>query len=369
MDEPNPGGDRELIDFVSSITDAARLRIEENLPHGFVRLKVAEAERRQAQHDIRSVEDIVTELVRNSRDAGAKNVLVGFQKEQGRFRRVAVLDDGKGIPADMHGLVFEPRVTSKSEDFDEDRYGVHGRGMALFSIRSRAEKACVVSSVPGLGTAMSLTVDTEKVPERSDQGTLPRLEIVDGAEDVGPGPHNVPRVLLEMSVDSPGMDFYIGSFAEVLATARKLCGPGEHDAPAIWSGIVRMDEAKVLADAAADTLGLPVSERNAYRIFGEEILPLEPVLRLARSATGLEEKSSVDEQAAAGSAARQRETRARSALRRLKKEDMDEIAQGASEVVEKVIERYYLKTSGLPRVRRGRGKIIISFYVSGEDGE
>lgn len=139
MDEPDPGGDRQLIDFVSSITDGTRFRIEENLPHGFVRLKVAEAERRQAQHDIRSVEDVVTELVRNARDAGARNVLVGFQKEQGRYRRIAVIDDGCGIPEDMHSLVFEPRVTSKSEDFEEDRFGVHGRGMALFSIRSRTK--------------------------------------------------------------------------------------------------------------------------------------------------------------------------------------------------------------------------------------
>src|SRR5450759_4387573 len=75
-DESPPSGERDIIDFVSQITDAARFRIEENLPHGFVRLKVAEADRRQAQHDIRSVEDIVTELVRNTRDAGARHVLV-----------------------------------------------------------------------------------------------------------------------------------------------------------------------------------------------------------------------------------------------------------------------------------------------------
>ncbi|MHB8895234.1 MAG: ATP-binding protein, partial [Candidatus Geothermincolia bacterium] len=132
LESSPPSGERDVIDFVSRVTDAARLRIEENLPFGFVRLKVAEAERRQAQHDIRSVEDIVTELVRNSRDAGAKRVMVAFQKEQGRYRKLTVIDDGRGIPVEMHDLVFEPRVTSKSEDFEEDRFGVHGRGMALF---------------------------------------------------------------------------------------------------------------------------------------------------------------------------------------------------------------------------------------------
>lgn len=202
-DQPDPSGERNILDFVSSITDTARQRIEEKLPHGFVRLRVAEAERRQAQQDIRAVEDIVRELVRNARDAGARNVFVASQKERGRYRRLTVIDDGSGVPADMHQLIFEPRVTSKSKDFEEDRYGVHGRGMALFSIRSRVSDARVISSISERGTVISLTVDTSKVPERSDQTTMPRLEHSDGKEDVGGGPHNVPRVLLEMSVDSP----------------------------------------------------------------------------------------------------------------------------------------------------------------------
>ncbi len=369
MDEPNPGGDRQLIDFVSSITGAARLRIEENLPHGFVRLKVAEAERRQAQHDIRSVEDAVTELVRNSRDAGAGKILVGFQKEHGRFRRITVLDDGGGIPEDMHQLVFEPRVTSKSEDFEEDRYGVHGRGMALFSIRSRAERAGIASSVTGLGTVINLNFDTEKVPERSDQATLPRLESIDGVEGVGPGPHNVARILLEMSVDTPGVDFYLGSFAEVLATVRDLAFQSSEANAAIWSGVAHMDDARVLAEASADTLGLPLSERNAYRVLGGEITPLEPILRLARAATAIEPFETEQSDKIEAPLAKTRVSYSRNPLRKLGKDDMDEIAAGASEVVEKVVERYYLKTSGLPRVRKGRGKIVISFYVRGEDGE
>ena len=371
MDEPNPGGDRQLIDFVSSITDAARFRIEENLPHGFVRLKVAEAERRQAQHDIRSVEDIVTELVRNSRDAGARNVLIGFQKEQGRYRRVTVIDDGCGIPDDMHNLVFEPRVTSRSENFDMDRFGVHGRGMALFSIRSRTENAAIVSSLPDRGTAITLTVDTEKVTERSDQATLPLMEVTDGTVDVGPGPHNVPRVLLEISVDSPGLDVYLGSFSEILATARYLDSKkSRHASGAIWFGLSPTSDAGTLADMAETRLGLPVSERNAYRILGGEITPLEPVYDLARASAG-DLIDTIDESSKrAGVAERaERSPGARSPLRRLGQADMDEIAEGTSTVVEKVVGRYFLKTSGPARVRRGRGKIIISLYVTDEESD
>lgn len=363
-DEPGSSAERSIMDFVSNITDTARFRIEERLPHGFVRLKVAEAERRQAQQDIRSVEDIVRELVRNARDAGARNIFVASQKEKGRYRRLTVIDDGSGIPGDMHQLVFEPRVTSKSEDFEEDRYGVHGRGMALFSIRSRVSDARVISSIPERGTAIGLTVDTSKVPERSDQTTMPRLERSDGMEDVGGGPHNVPRVLLEMSVDSAGIDFFLGSFADVLATMRNLSSQaGETTQGSIWSGVIKLDDARELASAATGVLGLPISERNAYRVLKEEVAPLQPVHSLALSETG---SSTANKTKTLPAAER---TRVRNPLRRLGKNDLEDMQNETKLVVGKILERYYLRTAGLPRVRRSRGKITISFYVAEEGND
>ena len=106
------------------------LRVEESLGAGYVRLRVAEAERRQAKHDIRSVEDIVIELLRNSRDAGARHIYVATSKE-GALRTITILDDGQGIPKDMQEKIFEARVTSKLESMHMDRWGIHGRGMAL----------------------------------------------------------------------------------------------------------------------------------------------------------------------------------------------------------------------------------------------
>jgi hypothetical protein len=362
-DDPGSFGEPDILDFVSSITDTARLRIEERLPHGFVRLKVAEAERRQAQHDIRSVEDIVRELVRNARDAGARNVFVASQKEKGRYRRLTVIDDGSGIPGDMHDLIFEPRVTSKSEDFEEDRYGVHGRGMALFSIRSRVSDARIVSSIPERGTAVSLTVDTSKVPERSDQTTIPRLERSDGKEDVGGGPHNVPRVLLEMSVDSPGIDFYLGSFADILATLRRLSSQeGEVAKGSIWSGIINLDDARELARSSAEVLGLPISERNAYRVLKEEVAPLPPIYRQALPATGPPKARETRTLAAT------ERIRVRNPLRRLRKRDLEDIRDETERVVGRILGRYYLRTAGPARVRKSHGKITVSFYVT-EEGE
>lgn len=364
MDSAGSSGDSlagDVVRFVSQVTDAARLRIEENLPHGFVRLKVAEAERRQAQHDIRSVENVVTELVRNSRDAGAKRVMVAFQKEQGRYRRISVMDDGCGIPEEMHQAIFEPRVTSKSRDFDEDRYGVHGRGMALFSIKSRCMSADVAFSEPGVGTVMQVSVDTKKLGERSDQATMPCIVGTDEEPEVGSGPHNVARVLLEMSVDHPEMEFYLGSYSEVLATARFI-GAGEKRVP--WSELCGIDEARALAEASRGLLGLAVSERNSYRILNDEITILDTVMTQARLFTAAEGKAGEVQRPGTKKA-----VRIRSPLRKLSGDDLARIGEGCAKVVEGVVGRYYLRGAAPPRVRRSRGKLIVSCYVTDEDGE
>ena len=151
MSEPN-----ELISFIASMTGEGNLRVEENLGEGFVRLRVAEAERRQAKHDIQHVEDIVTEMLRNARDAHATVMYVATTKE-GSTRTLLFLDNGCGVPSDMHERIFDARVTSKLESMKMDRWGVHGRGMALYSMPSKRRsfprhldwaRHSVLSSIP-----------------------------------------------------------------------------------------------------------------------------------------------------------------------------------------------------------------------------
>ena len=48
-------GSDDLLGFVASMGGERALRVEENLGEGYVRLRVAEAERRQAKHDVRCV--------------------------------------------------------------------------------------------------------------------------------------------------------------------------------------------------------------------------------------------------------------------------------------------------------------------------
>ena len=161
-----------LSDFIDDVCGESRLRVEDDLGDGFVRLRSSEAERRQAAQDIRSSEDVVIELLRNARDAGASRIFLATQKT-GNERLLTVLDDGQGIPAAQHERIFEPRVTSKLDSAHMDKWGMHGRGMALYSISVNAEEARVLQSEPGLGTSLTVATDTESLAEKADQSTFP----------------------------------------------------------------------------------------------------------------------------------------------------------------------------------------------------
>ena len=137
--------DEALEAFIENVCGDSHLRVEADLGDGFVRLRSAEAERRQAAHDIRSTEDIVIEMLRNARDAHAKSIFLAVSRE-GQRRRLVMIDDGDGVPAAMHERIFEPRVTSKLDSMHMDKWGIHGRGMALYSIAVNAETARVVAS-------------------------------------------------------------------------------------------------------------------------------------------------------------------------------------------------------------------------------
>jgi hypothetical protein len=167
--------DKNFLNFIEEVSGEVHLRVEENLGGGYVRLRSAEAERRQAKHDIRSVEDVVIELLRNSRDAGANNIFMATTRD-GDMRLITVLDDGLGMPPDMAERIFEPRVTSKLDSMVMDEWGVHGRGMALFSIKSNCDTACVLSTGEHKGSAILIRANTAALPEKSDQSTLPLVE-------------------------------------------------------------------------------------------------------------------------------------------------------------------------------------------------
>lgn len=352
-----------LIDFVSSVSGDAYLKVEETLGDGYVRLRVPEAERRQAKHDIRSFEDVVIELLRNARDAHAQRIFVATARE-GSVRLLTMLDDGVGIPSALHDTVFEPRVTSKLETMVMDRWGVHGRGMALFSVRENVREARVAASAPHKGASVTVVADTSELTERADQSTWPVVEPDErGVLRVVRGPHNILRRLVEFCCEHPELELYVGTPTEILATLHTL-GRRHLDVADLMfcddlERLVVWQRPSACADASelgqtAEQLGIAVSERTAHRILAGELAPLEPLLTQLTGA---------DEPDAPATPDIYRDRRSL----HIHHGDLAAFRHELSRAFDVLAERYYLNLKGEPRVTVGRDSITVKFPVEKED--
>jgi len=363
------GLDEGLMGFVSAVSGDAFVRVEESLGSGYVRLKVAEAERRQAKHDIRCVEDIVVELLRNARDAHAQRIFIatstGEKADGEKQRTVTVVDDGVGIPPEMQELIFEPRVTSKLDTMVVDPWGVHGRGMALSSARSNSENARVVLSTPHKGSILAITTDPSALAERTDQSTWPKVERKEGGMlHVAKGPHNIIRRAVEFAVEYPGIDLYLGSPAEVLATLVMLARfelnesdllfGDDLDRLSIWQRPGAASDAAELTKTA-EHLGLPVSERTSHRILIGEVMPLHTVLgRVSRHQPS---------GAADGAPDLYRDRRGL----RIDPHDLSVFQREAEEAFYRLAEKYYIHLKSEPKISVGSDEIRVRFEIDKED--
>ena len=354
------GETSDLMSFVASTGGERKLRVEENLGGGFVRLRVAEAERRQAKHDIRCVEDAAVELLRNARDAGAKHIFLASSRT-GDERTLTILDDGVGIPENMHERVFDARVTSKLDTMRMDRWGVHGRGMALFSIRENAKSACIVASAEGKGTSLQVAFDTSELTERADQSTWPTVTTDDdGKLTLASGPHNVVRACCDFALEEhDSCDVYVGSPADIVATARRRMRPyvgnnwslfaADLNEFGILERLVVAADARELAHVAA-SVGLVISERTAHRIISGEITPSVSVYKRLTGDGKQTGPSEVDL------------LRDRRALR-VSNDDRTEFSQIMERDFAYLADRYYLSLASDPVVRVSRGKVTVTFKV------
>lgn len=353
-----------LLDFVTAVSGDGYLKVEETLGDGYVRLRVPEAERRQAKHDIRSIEDVVIELLRNARDAHAQRVFVATTRE-GDTRLLTLIDDGVGVPLSLQEAIFEPRVTSKLETMVMDRWGVHGRGMALFSVRSNASKARVACSSPHKGAAISVVCDTNSMAERADQSTWPTVEPDEGGRPhVVRGPHNIIRRIAEFALEHPQLEVYLGTPTEILATihtlGRSYLDIGDLmfcedlDRLLVWQRAAACSDAAELTDIA-EQMALPVSERTAHRVLAGELAPLEPLLAsLTASEDDVEQPSTPDIY------------RDRRSLR-IHHADLTTFRAELTRAFDILSERYYLNLKGEPKVTVGRDSISVRFSIEKED--
>jgi hypothetical protein len=355
--------DDSLLDFVTAVSGDQYVKVEENLGDGFVRLKVSEAERRQAKHDIRSVEDVVVELLRNSRDAHARRIWVASSRE-GDTRTLTVIDDGVGVPPTMRERIFEPRVTSKLETMVVDRWGVHGRGMALFSVKSNVEEARIVASDVHKGCSVVVVAATASLPERADQSRWPSVERDEtGRLRVGTGPHNIVRRVVEFALEHLDVDVFSGTPTEVLASltagarssldSRQLLFCDDPSAVAVWQRPALAGDANDLVSLAGD-IGLQISERTAHRVIAGEIASLSSVHDL------------VDGSLVESADRRPDIYRDRRGLQ-LHSRDVAEFQRRLEDAFDVVGERYYLHLEGEPKVRVGRDCVTVRFNVAKDD--
>lgn len=352
-----------LIDLVSAVSGEAYLKVEENLGDGFVRLRISEAERRQAKHDIRSFEDVVVEMLRNARDAHAQRIFVATTRD-GDTRHLAMIDDGVGIPEGMQERIFEPRVTSKLETMVMDRWGVHGRGMALFSVRSNVNRVSVAASGTHKGAAIVVASDTAALSERADQSSWPVVERDEaGLLRVARGPHNIIRRVLEFACEHPEVDVFLGSPVEVLATLHCISKDAldtsdllfcdDIERLAVWQRPGAASDAADLVEIG-ESVGLPVSERTAHRILGCELGCLEPVIALSLTEEEPSKPSGPDIY------------KDRRGLK-VHHSDLTEFKREVTAAFDKLAERYYVHLRGEPRVSVGRDGITVRFDIDKED--
>ena len=351
-------GDVDLIGFIEKVSGGAHIRVEENLGNGFVRLRSEEAERRQAKHDIRQVEDIVIELLRNARDASASAVFIATVME-GEERTIVAIDDGMGIPADLHEAVFEPRVTSKLESMIEDEWGIHGRGMALFSIKSNVTSARVKDSSLGLGSAVLIQVNTTLLNEKADQSTFPVIEKdEEGRLQATKGPHNILRSALEFALAYPkSPEVYLGSPSTIAATllefgqkrlsSNELLFCDDLQTLPICQRLAATSDAEDLARTCS-LIGIDISERTAHRILSNQITPTPSLLEMAKGARA--KKPPLD---------LMKDSRGL----KLAREDVESFSREMEKAFELLSERYYLSLTDMPRITVKGDSITVRFPI------
>ena len=352
---------KSLEEFVAAVNGTSHLRVEHDFGGGFVRLRTSEAERRQAIQDIRCSEQIVLELLRNSRDAHASMIFVAMSRE-GSKRILTVVDNGDGIPRSMHGHVFEPRVTAKLDTSHVDAWGMHGRGMALYSISVNSEVARVACSEEGVGCAIRVETDVESLPEKTDQSSFPTFTLGEDSNVVVRGPRNILRTACEFAIEARSTcSVFVGSPSEIASTLyehgtttlsaldRAFCR--DESALPIVKRFATASDPEALSELALQC-GLDISERTARRIMNGQIAALEPILNLVE----IKRAGHAEPEKAARSKRRRKQVS-------LEQQDVQALRSAVKEAFDDIAERYYLVDDVEPSVRVSHDRISVSVPI------
>jgi PAS domain S-box len=144
---------REIVNVPALI--AATVTLHEDLfkPKN-IHVHVAPMEDSEVQGNFHDLQQVLTNVLLNARDAVSEEGNVWISAEQdGAKTSIRVKDDGKGIPADIIDRIFEPLVTT--------RRGQGGTGLGLAITRRilhASDGEVTVVSAPGAGAEFTITL-------------------------------------------------------------------------------------------------------------------------------------------------------------------------------------------------------------------
>lgn len=349
-----------LQDFVEQHAPEGSLKVEEDLGCGFVRLRVDEAERRQAKDDIQCLEDALRELLRNARDASAKHIYVAHAKTDDMHHELWVLDDGQGIPEKLQARIFDPRVTSKLQTAHMDTWGIHGRGMALFSIRQNCETAKVLTSKLSGGSAFKVVSDMHTLHEKKDQSTWPQLKAQkDQLPEIISGPHNLIRLCCEFQLaHMQDCRVYFGSPTEILSLLIQHVHKHSTYEKSIFAPLAQKVCLKDL-EAYAKLLDMNLSKRTLQRLAARDIAPAKSCY--AYLVHACDTSRNVKNTDIAHTLYKDQRKLS------ITKQDREAFAHKLTQAFEELARTYYLELQQDPDIRVSREKIVVTYTISEED--
>jgi two-component system NtrC family sensor kinase len=157
---------REIVDIRALIDVTVNLHEDLFKPKN-IRVHVARTSDAQVQGNFHDLQQVLTNVLLNARDAVADggNIWIGAE-ENGANVVIKIKDDGKGIAPDMIGRIFEPLVTTKR--------GQGGTGLGLAITRRivhASDGEVTVESTPGNGAEFTITLPRQRIATTQDVET------------------------------------------------------------------------------------------------------------------------------------------------------------------------------------------------------
>ena len=154
---------REIVD-IPALIDATVTLHEDLFRTKSINVHVAPVPDAEVQGNFHDLQQVLTNILLNARDAVADNGNIWITSEEnGPNVIIRIKDDGKGIAPDMIGRIFEPLVTTKRGQ------GGTGLGLAITRrILHASDGDVAVESTPGHGAEFTITLPRQRIATTQD---------------------------------------------------------------------------------------------------------------------------------------------------------------------------------------------------------